>query len=197
MPINFNPEHVLPGSLVANQRSVAQHFDDGYYRRRFTPGEFVLALGAQHATVGTNRWPAIEYPEGALTYGVVAFERPSLWISGKLKITFYYTSDTGSTDDFALSISARALPAGANLGTGFTQLKPNAPLDVVPGPAVAEDELSEAVYTVTSFEQSAKRIGIRFGRDGTDAADVNTGVFYLTELVVEHIPADQEVHLVP
>lgn len=196
MPVNVNPERVSEADLRSNQRGISAHLDDQYYRRSFTPSAFVVSLGANHGTAGASsgaaKWPTIEFPDGADTYAFIAFERPKLWVTGKLKLTIYYSSDAGSTNNFGLLTNVVSVPEGGNLSdTGVTVLLSDASPTNVAGPAAAEGEQSVDVYTTTSFDPSARRIGVRIGRKGT--TDANANVFLVTEVVVQHIPAKQQV----
>lgn len=201
-PLNINPEATLrhldgsfdETSLRRQLRSIAAHIDDDYYVRSFTPGEFVPFATAAHGTagqsVGIGKWPTIDYPNGVSSYGVAAFPRPKFWISGKIEVSVYYTSQTAGTADFSILLLICSAPQPGNLSnSGITILLNSATASA--GPTAADNEKVISAYTTTSLLPSARRISVRIGRDG--AADANNSVLQVTEVVLTHIPAQQEV----
>lgn len=192
--IGYRQEAVDLRSVQANQGAAEEHVDDIYFTRRLTPGMFTLFGGAAHGTagqsVGLGKWPTIDYPDAVSSYGVCAFERPKFWVSGRMQITIYYTSQAAGTANFNILVVVNTVKQPGNLSnTGITTLL--ATMLPSAGPTVADDEKVTSVYTTTSFNPSARRIGIRIGRDG---ADINNNVLQVTEVVIKHIPARQTVN---
>lgn len=192
--LNFNPESGIE-SLKSNQRAIAAHVDDDHYVRRLTPGMFVPFATATHGTagqsVGLGKWPTIDYPNAVSSYAVFATERPRFWLSGRMLVTIYYTSQTAGVADFAILLAVYSVPSNGNLSnTGITTLHSGGIALAAPGPAAADDEKSIQVYTTVSFDPSARRIGIRIGRDG--GSDANNNILQVTEVVVQHVPALRE-----
>lgn len=196
MATNFNPELAETPLGRSLYRAIADHLDDSYYVRRLTPGMFVPFATAAHATAGQSsglgKWPTIDYPNAVSSYATVSFTRPRLWVSGRLEISIYYTSQTAGVADFSILLSVGGVPQPGNLSnTGITGLF--AATIAAPGPTAADDEKLTTVFTTTSLNPSLRRIYIRVGRDG--AGDANNSVLQVTEVVVRHIPAQQQVHV--
>ncbi len=194
--INFSRDQVSPSIIADNQGVAEDHIDDGYLVWRLTPGMFVPFATAAHGTAGQSaglgKWPTIDYPDAVSSYAVYAHERPKFWVSGRLQVTIYYTSQTAGTANFNILVSLNTVKQPGNLSnTGVTNLF-NASIATA-GPAAADDEKVVTVYSTTSFIPSAKRIGVRIGRDG--AGDANNNVLQVTEVVVRHIPAKQQVNV--
>lgn len=192
--INFNSELRTDNDLRGNQRSIAAHCDDSYYILSLTPGAFVPHSGSAHGTAGQSaglgKWPTVDYPDAASSYAVIAFRRPKFWVSGKLEFTIYYTSQTAGTSNFSILVACYGVPQPGNLSnTGITMLY--SATSSVPGPTAADDEKVVTVYSTTSLTPKIRRIGLRIGRDG--GGDANNSVLQVTEVVVRHIPALQEV----
>lgn len=193
--LNFNPESGVE-SLRSNQRSVAAHIDDDYYVRRFTPGMFLPDNGAV-ATFLTEsaaqpRWPTINMPDAVSGQATVTWERPSHWLSGKLRTRYWYTSDTGSTNNFVIRIVIYTVRNGQLLNASTLGDTSTA----VPGPAVALTAIrSDYIYTTTSFDPSAELFSLRIQRTGGDASDTNVNDFSLLYVRVQHIPATREANV--
>jgi hypothetical protein len=188
-------DQILDDSILKqNQRAIAAHLDDDYYVRSLTPGMFVPFATAAHGTAGQSaglgKWPTIDYPDGASSYAVAAFRRPKFWVSGKIEVTIYYTSQTAGTANFSILLSVGTVPQPGNLSnTGITTLVTTT--IATAGPTAADDEKVVSTYTTTSLNPSMRRVFVRIGRDG--AADANNSVLQVTEVVLRHIPAQQEV----
>ncbi len=188
-------DQILDDSIMKqNQRAVAAHLDDDYYVRSLTPGMFVPFATAAHGTAGQSaglgKWPTSDYPDGVSSYAVAAFRRPKFWVSGKIEVTIYYTSQTAGTANFSILLALGAVPQPGNLSnTGVTTLV--AATVAAAGPTAADDEKVVSTYTTTSLNPSMRRIFVRVGRDG--AGDANNSILQVTEVVLRHIPAQQEV----
>lgn len=178
-----------PRSLVSNQEIVEQHMDDLYLIRYLTPGVFVPFSGAAYGTagqsVGLGKWPTIDYPDATASYATTSLRRPAFWIDGNLKVSVFYTSQTGSTTNFRLLVSIGAiLIAGNYSNTGVTALQAIA-VDV-PGPATADDKKEYVFYTSTArLSQRFQEFYVRVGRDTPDAS---TAVMQMTGVLLEYIP---------
>lgn len=194
MAMNFFPETSAPSVLTGNRRAVEGHLDDDYYLRSFTPGMFVPFATAAHGTAGVtagtvNQWPSIDFPDAAVSYATVAMRRPKFWVSGRLELILFYTSPTAGAANFSAVVQVGAVPKSGNLNTGYVTLLSS--IVALAGPAAANDEQeSAAIYTAASFDSSVRRFAFIIGRDGADA---NNNVFQVTELLVRHIPALNEV----
>lgn len=192
--ISYKRDLTTPTALVDNQGVVEDHVDDDYFIWRLTPGMFVPFATAAHGTAGQSaglgKWPTIDYPDAVSSYAVCARERPKFWVSGRLQLSVYYTSQTAGVANFSILIAVNTVKQPGNLSnTGVTNLLAVAMAS--PGPTAADDEKLISSYSTTSFNPSARRVSIRIGRDG--AGDANNSVLQVTEVVVRHIPARQEV----
>src|SRR5262245_27454171 len=112
--LNYAPDLVDERSLQTNQHAVERHVTDDHYVRGFMPGEFVLD-GTNAAFIVIQpailQRPAIEHGDGKTSYGLVTFRRPSEWRTGHMRTRYWYTSDGGSTNNFAIQTSVTGVRA--------------------------------------------------------------------------------------
>lgn len=217
MAVNFNPERTIATRLAqspvaelreiarnlddtqlqANQRSIAAHLDDSYYVRDLHPGVFIVdGTNATFAQIpaAAPQWPAIKMPKPVVSIAIASWRKPKFWVSGRLRLQFRYTSDVGSTNNFAFDYRVLAIRRGEVLPG--TLLTANPVQVLLPGPAVANTEMVDAYrYTTVSMGGDDERLSLQVFRFGTSADDTNANAFFLTAVEVVHIPAAQEVHV--
>lgn len=189
----FRRELTQDRDLQVNQGATERTVDEAVYVRHLTPGLFVpfatAAYGTAGQSAGLGKWPTIDYPDGVSSYAVASIRRPVAWVSGNLKLTVFYTSQTAGTANFSILWQLCALPLGGNMSnTGVTVLQFGTA--VAPGPTAADDEKNFIVYTATApLLPGLHRINTRIGRDG--AGDANNNVLQMVDAWVEFIPAGQ------
>ncbi len=217
MAVNFNPERTIVTGLArspvaelreiarnlddtqlqANQRSIAAHLDDSYYVRDLHPGIFIVdGTNATFTQIpaAAPQWPAIKMPKPAVSIAVASWRKPKLWVSGRLRLQFRYTSDVGSTNNFVFNYRVLAVRRGEVLPGTLLTASPTQVL--LAGPAVANTEMVDAYrYTTVSMGGDDERLSLQVFRFGTSADDTNANTFFLTAVEVLHIPAVQEVHV--
>lgn len=196
--LNFNAEVAGLRALQSNQLAIERHVTDDHYVRDFEPGAFVLggSVGCVHVqiTAAAPRWAAVAMTKDLVTnsLAVVNFRRPSQWISGKLRIQFWFTSPVGSTANFFIQINVDAARTGEVIpATNLLALSA-----AYAGPAVADTKMfSGSVYTTTSFGNDDEHFSLRIARLSTNASDTNLNTFHLMDAEVFHIPASAEGHV--
>lgn len=192
MALNLNTDLTTTRSIQDNWRAIERHLDYDHYTRGFTPGDFILDVGGNATpillTVATNRWPAVMMPEGRESIAITSFHKPSEWRSGKLKITYWYTSDVGSTNNFYIGVTAYATRRDEVLnGTSLYAVD-----TAVAGPAVASTvKVAGPFYTTTSFGSDDELFAIGIFGQRANVLDTNVNEFHLLYVLVEHIPAQQ------
>lgn len=190
MALNLNPERSsLDHDTRGNFRAVSRHLDFDHYVRWFNPGSFTLTGAA--ATSATNfpspsfLWSAVVMPNGDDSNAASSWVKPSEWRSGQLKVYFWYTSPTGSTNNFYVRTGLGAIRD--------TEVVPGALFSndfAIAGPAVANTIIrSAALYTSVPFGSDDELFTLRIRRLGAHASDTNTNDMYLVMALVEHIPA--------
>lgn len=190
--LNFQPELTYERALQTNQRAVERHVNDEHYVRGFTPGDFVLGGPAvpTHAlvTAAAPRWPAIIMLDGGSSFAVASWRKPSEWRTGQIRSRYWYTSDVGSTNNFAIQTMLNAI-RDAEVLTGTLLVDSTS---AVAGPVVANTVIRSAyVYTTVALGSDDEVFSLRLGRIGADASDTNANEFHLLYVEIEHIPALQ------
>jgi hypothetical protein len=176
--------------LQTNLGVIEDHINDNHYLWRLGPQDFGYLDGASLTRIGTNALhTALAFPDGATTQAFAEKHRPAYWIKGNIRVTVYYTGDTASTNNSRVSGRASAVAAGGNLdtaGTVFTAVN-------TPGPSVVGDEHSFQFADLIPVDASHRHIALKITRVGGDAADTYAGDFLLTQVVVEFVPAGQQL----
>lgn len=176
-------------ALRANQRSIARHINDDHYTRSISPGAMVLEGTAAHAIVG-SRWGIVSLPDdGTSSAAFFTFERPSEWVTGKLRVTLRYSAPGASVANFRIFLQAGVAKEGSVMTV--TAL-PLSSVNLLPGPAVANTRMSFAVFSSGNVTREFDEISIRIQRTSGHADDVNVNAFHVYGIRVEHISAIQE-----
>lgn len=188
--VNLQPEVTDERGLQNNQRSIERHLLFDHYIRTFTPGAMTLLTATTGLEPVANDWPWIIMADAVSSHAAVSWRKPSEWRAGLLRLRYWYTSDVGSTNNFRILLSVRAI-RDSEVIAGTSLLFSAAS---VAGPAVAYTvKRSAYVYTTTALGSDDELLSARVVRLGGDAADTNVNDFHLLHLEVEHIPAIQAV----
>jgi hypothetical protein len=188
MALNLNPVLVDEQSMRRNLRAIERHVNNDHYVRSISPGAMVLEATAAHAVVG-SRWGVLSLPDAASTSGLFTFERPSEWVTGKVKMTIRYSSPVGSTANFRVVAQVGVAKEGSAMAT--TTLVMN-DMSLVPGPAVADTRISYSVYSTANVTQEFDCVEVRVQRTGAHADDGNVNALHVYAIRLEFIPAMQE-----
>lgn len=190
--LNFNPnaDSESKTALRRNLRAVERHVNDDHYVRSLSPGATVLEGVATHGVVG--RWGVVVLPAAADTAAIWAILRPSEWVTGKLKITLFFSSSGAGTNNFRVLI--QATPAKSGSVTTATTLIAN-DVGLIAGPAVANTGMERTVYATSSMTQEFDMLSVRILRTGTNVADTNANPFNIYLVRLEFIPAMQEADI--
>lgn len=204
--LNFNPELVPTTKphesvnvssaidwtpLQRNQRAIERHVNDDHYVRSFGPGQATLESTATLAVVG-SRWGVVVLPNAATTSALWTFTRPAEWVSGKIMVRFWYSSDGGSTNNFVAGLQVGVAAAGDAMHISTLILNTGTALTVA-GPAAANTSIRAAdVYTTANVTRAHELINVRVYRVGADAADTNANNLHIYAVRLQHVPAFQE-----
>lgn len=189
--LNLNPSLTGEQAMRRNLRAIERHVDNDHYVRSISPGAMVLEATAAHAVVG-SRWGVLSLPDAASTSGLFTFERPSEWVTGKVKMTVRYSSPVGSTANFRIVAQVGVAKDGTAMATS-TLVMNDASLR--PGPAVADTRLSYSVYSTSSVTQEFDSIEVRVQRTGAHADDANVNALHVYAVRLEFIPAIWEADI--
>jgi hypothetical protein len=181
------PDVTTDAGLRTNLRAVERHLNEDHYVRGFSPGMFVTTESAtQVIPASSARWSAVSFADGSTGRASVSFHKPSEWRTGHLAITFWYTSETSSTNNFRMNLVVEAIRNGEAWNAGITQLLA-VTLDL-PGPAAAPKLIVNGpTYTTTAFTPDDELFTLRFRRDGADVLDTNVTPLLLVYAKVEHL----------
>lgn len=184
MALNLNPSLTDEQSMRRSLRSVERHLNDDHYVRSLSPGATVLEGVATHGVVG--RWGVVVLPAAADTAAIWAILRPSEWVTGKLKVTLFFSSSGASTNNFR--VLTQATPAKSGSVTTATTLIAN-DVGLIAGPAVANTRMERTVYATSNMTQEFDMLSVRILRTGTNVADTNANPFNIYLVRLEFIPA--------
>jgi hypothetical protein len=181
-------------SVQQNFRVIGQHMDSEHYIRWTYPQDVMVEQGVVAVAARgqvTQRDHYIDMPDALTTNIHWKFARPEQWLDGSIETLVLYTGSTSSTNTFLMSLRAMRYSLGSNIST--TGPTVNAAL-LVPGPAVANDEL-EQLWTggYTPISPEWRRISWVLTRTGGNANDTNTGAFRLLAIRHRYIPNRHEV----
>ena len=190
--INLNPELVYAEALRRNQRAAGDHFDDGYYVWRLSPGDFTTSVVFPGALLEeSGSFAAIKFPDAATTVVQCQRRRPALWLAGRFRVDLDYTSPTAGTANFTMNVQIETLTK-AGVVTAPTNLGPGGGL-LLPGPAVASTLLQFSAYSTVAMTGDARLVGIRMFRSG--AADPNNNQLDIVAVTLTFLPSTREVHV--
>jgi hypothetical protein len=180
--------------LYSNAQAVELHINDDHYMRRFSPRDFVLDGVATHVqiTAAAPQWPAVQFPDAASGIAVASWGKPAAWVTGRLRLRFWYTSSIGGTANFAINYRVRAIRDTEALPGTILTGNPVA-LNVA-GPAVANTVIKSInYYTTVSLGSDDELFSVQVVRDG--AADANNNPLHLLALEIEHIQGVTQAHV--
>jgi len=168
-------------------RRLGEVIDETYFSMTFGPGSEIGSGTTALATVASNLWPAISFPNGSQTFCIWNFEPRLDWRKLRLKtFALKYTSDAGGTSTFGLALGGYCTAAGVNLGTIKTLFGGSWN---IAGPTNANDPMTATWTTPGPDLLLATDFlgGIRIVRDG--AGDANNNAFYLLRATMVLAPA--------
>lgn len=175
--------------LRRNQRSLERHITDDHYRRSISPGSMVLEGTSAFAVVG-GRWGVVSFPDdGTSSAAFFTFERPSEWVTGKLKVTVRYSAPGASTANFRIVIPIVVAKDGTVMTAATLALNS---INLLPGPAVADTRLSYSVFSTSNVTREFDEISVKVQRTSGNAADVNVNAFHLYGVRLEFVQSIQE-----
>lgn len=201
--LNFDPEIVgyqrrvpnfQPDLVRSNQRSIARHFEDLYYKKEFYPGDMEVGGAGATKIIVATRSSVVELADGALGAVYIKMRRPSEWIGGKARISLYYGGDAGSTANIYWQVQMNSIAVGDDYST----LLDIQVFETSPGPAAANT--LAPVFTFANahllpVDQSHRFIDIKVERQGAHASDVYAGDVHLHMIVVELVQAYRQGHV--
>ena len=189
MPLNFNPEKIDARQLQDNLRAIERHLQDDHYVRSLSPGAAVLQT-ATHTVIG-NRWGVVLMPDAADTSCLWTLLRPSEWVTGKVAVTLWYSSNGGSTNNFRVLTQVSAIK-NADVTSASTLLLNST--RTLAGPAVLNTlTRADVVYSTANITRDHELLEFRVQRTGTHADDNNVNEFHLYAVRATFISAYAEV----
>lgn len=167
-----------------NWRTALSIFDEEYFSVYLTAG--VGTLDGAVVPVPGERAAVIEFPDAATTAWRINLRLKQRWRRGGLRMTLYYSSPVGSTNNFRVILGARTFAAGSVVSAlaDIALATFNAP-----GPAVASTVLATTqIFPAPIIPVNMDQLTVRVARVGADAADTNVNTLRVYGLLVQVLP---------
>jgi hypothetical protein len=171
-------------SSEANWRTALGVLDEEYFKEWIDPGRGTL--DGPTVPVPGERASVIELPDAASSNWRTNLRRKDRWFGCGIRLTLYYSSTVGSTNDFRLLFGVRAFDVGSDV-SGLADIATTT--FSTPGPAVAATVLSVSkLYAPPIIPGNRALLTVRVVRLGADAADTNVNPLRVYGLLFEALP---------